>query len=139
MFTTNYYLLFQLNYNWRHCSALSLTVVMCVSVPKECAFVIRSPSAKQCNWLFHARPAPFPFPIFLFPEIKRKTFTQNKNGTVEISQFWCWNFFSNRSFTDVARMINEFASKVKRNPVEPLPYKLQNSQVSILWFIHLQK
>ena len=24
-------------------------------------------SAKQCNWLPHARPAPFPFPLFLFP------------------------------------------------------------------------
>ena len=40
---------------------------VCVSVPKEFASVIRNPSAKQCDWLSHARPAPFPFPIFLFP------------------------------------------------------------------------
>ena len=26
-------------------------------------------SAKQCDWLSHARPAPFPFPLFLFPGI----------------------------------------------------------------------
>ncbi len=38
-----------------------------VSVPKECACIIRNPSAKQCDWLSHARPAPFPFPLFLFP------------------------------------------------------------------------
>ena len=25
-------------------------------------------SIKQCEWLSHARPAPFPFPLFLFPE-----------------------------------------------------------------------
>ena len=40
---------------------------VCVSVTKECACVIRNPSAKQCDWLSHARPAPFPFPLFLFP------------------------------------------------------------------------
>ena len=41
----------------------------CVSVPKECACVIRNLSAKQCTWLSHARPAPFPFPLFLFPAL----------------------------------------------------------------------
>jgi len=25
-------------------------------------------SAKQCDWLSHGKPAPFPFPLFLFPE-----------------------------------------------------------------------
>ena len=40
---------------------------VCVSVPKECACVITNLSAKQCDWLSHARSAPFPFPLFLFP------------------------------------------------------------------------
>ena len=64
---------------------------MCVSVPKECEYVIRNRivvlsvytvqknisvfvlsrrvhlSAKQWDWLSHARPTPFPFPLFLFP------------------------------------------------------------------------
>ena len=38
-----------------------------VSAPKECAYVLTNSSAKQCDWLSHARPAPFPFPLFLFP------------------------------------------------------------------------
>ena len=25
-------------------------------------------SAKQCDWQSHARPVPFPFPLFLFPD-----------------------------------------------------------------------
>ena len=37
-----------------------------MSVPTEYACVIRNSSAKQCNLLSHARPAPFPFPLFLF-------------------------------------------------------------------------
>ena len=39
---------------------------VCMSVPKECVSVIRNPSAKHCDWLSHARPVPFPFPLFLF-------------------------------------------------------------------------
>ena len=42
-------------------------IYICVSVPKECACVIPNLSAKQCDWLSHARPAPFSFPLFLFP------------------------------------------------------------------------
>ena len=38
-----------------------------MSVPKECACVIPNLSAKQCDWLSHAGPVPFPFPLFLFP------------------------------------------------------------------------
>ena len=41
-----------------------------VSVPKQCACVITNSSAKQCDCLSHARPAPFPFPLFLFPALK---------------------------------------------------------------------
>ena len=40
---------------------------MCVSVPKECVLGILNLSAKQWDWLSHARPAPFPFPLFLHP------------------------------------------------------------------------
>ena len=61
------YSLFKIDYNWRHCSAISLTVVMlCVRTRTVC---VRLPywSAKQCDWLSHARPVPFPFPLFLFP------------------------------------------------------------------------
>jgi len=29
-------------------------------------------SAKQCDWLSHVRPAPFPFPLFLFPGVESK-------------------------------------------------------------------
>jgi len=38
-----------------------------VSVPKECVLGLLNLSAKQCDWLSHARLAPFPFPLFLFP------------------------------------------------------------------------
>ena len=44
-----------------------------MSVPKECACVIPNSSAKQCDRLSHARPAPFPFSLFLFPD--ENTFT----------------------------------------------------------------
>ena len=39
---------------------------VCVCTKRVC---VRLPywSAKQSNWLSHARPAPFPFPVFLFP------------------------------------------------------------------------
>jgi len=30
--------------------------------------MIRNPSAKQCDWISHARPAPFPSLLFLFPD-----------------------------------------------------------------------
>ena len=39
-----------------------------MSVPKECVYGIPNSSAKQCDWLAHARPSPFPFPFFLFPD-----------------------------------------------------------------------
>ena len=38
-----------------------------MSVPKECACAITNSSAKLCDWLSHSRPAPFLFPLFLFP------------------------------------------------------------------------
>ena len=44
--------------------------MFCVSVPKECACVIPNSSAKQCDWLSHGRPAPFAFPLFLFPVLE---------------------------------------------------------------------
>ena len=59
--------LFKFNNNWRYCSAISLTVVMLYVCTKECACVIPNSSAKQCDWLSLARPAPFPFPLLLFP------------------------------------------------------------------------
>ena len=46
----------------------AVTRHLCVSAPKECACVITNSSAKQCDWLSHARPAPIPFPLFLFPD-----------------------------------------------------------------------
>ena len=50
-FTINYSL-FKLNYNLQQCSAISLTVVICcVSVPKECACVIKNSSAKLSGFL----------------------------------------------------------------------------------------
>ena len=60
-FTINFSL-FKHNYNWQHCSAISLTVIMLCVCTKRVYW-----SAKQCDWLFHIRPAPFPFPLFLFP------------------------------------------------------------------------
>ena len=66
-FTINYSL-FKFNYNWRHCFTIPWLKSCCVSVPKECAYVITNSSAKHCDWLPHARPAQFPFPVFLFPD-----------------------------------------------------------------------
>ena len=59
-FTINYSL-FKFNYNWQHCSAISLTV-MCL-YQKSVSKVYRTCLQR----LSHARPAPFPFPLFLFP------------------------------------------------------------------------
>ena len=41
--------------------------MLCVCTRRVC---VRLPywSAKQCDWLSHARPAPFPFPLFLLSE-----------------------------------------------------------------------
>ena len=67
MFTINYSL-FKFIYNWRHCSTISLTIVMvCVCARRVCVRLTYW-SAKQWDWLSHARPAPFPFPLFLFPD-----------------------------------------------------------------------
>ena len=33
-------------------------------------------AAKQCDWLSHARPAQFPFPLFLFPGAESRTANQ---------------------------------------------------------------
>jgi len=38
-----------------------------VSVPRVSVRIL---SAMQCDWLSHARPAPFPFTLFLFPGCK---------------------------------------------------------------------
>ena len=40
--------------------------MLCVCTRRVC---VRLPywSAKQCDWLSHARPAQFPFPLFIFP------------------------------------------------------------------------
>ena len=81
--------------NWRHCSAISLTVVMCVSVTTECACIIPNLSAKQCDWLFHARPALLPFFLVLFPDYGflwrchrfPETFQSDKTIFEEISQY----------------------------------------------------
>jgi len=45
------YSLFKLNYNWQHCSAISLTMSCCVFVPKECVCVITNSSAKLYDQL----------------------------------------------------------------------------------------
>ena len=47
--------------------------VMCVSVPKECVYGLPNLSAKQRDWLSHTRPAPCPFPLFLFPGLISET------------------------------------------------------------------
>ena len=68
-FTINYSL-FKLNYNWRLCSAISLTVVMfCVCTKEVCV----------CNTQL-ARPTPFPFPLFLLPGISTKIITLLNSG-----------------------------------------------------------
>ena len=66
-FTINYSL-FKLNYNWWHCSAISLTVMLCV-ITKRVRVCDNELVCKQCDWLSHARQAPFPFPLFLFPAL----------------------------------------------------------------------
>ena len=42
------------------------TSCVCVCTKRVCV-KIAVLSAKQCDWLSHVRPAPFPFPLFLFP------------------------------------------------------------------------
>ena len=59
-----------------------------MSEPKECACVITNSSAKQCDWLSHARPAPFPFPLFLFPGINQKYFRQWNTTNVLFEKNW---------------------------------------------------
>ena len=40
--------------------------MLCVCTKSVCVRLTNW-SAKQCDWLSHATPAPFPFPLFLFP------------------------------------------------------------------------
>ena len=66
-FTINYSL-FKPYYNWQYCSALSLTVViLCVCTKRECV-CDNKVVCKAVLLAFHARPVPFPFPLFLFPD-----------------------------------------------------------------------
>ena len=58
-----------------------------MSVRKECACVITNSSAKQCDWLSHARPAPFPFPLFLFSGKKKTIARVQRIRDVEIILF----------------------------------------------------
>ena len=57
-FTINY-LLFKLNYNWWHCSTISLTVVMLCDCTKRVCVRIPNLSAKQCSWQTSAISFPF--------------------------------------------------------------------------------
>ena len=81
-FTINYSLC-KFNYNRRHCSSISLTVVMCVCTRRVFVSLLYW-SAKQCDWLSFAGPAPFPFPIFLFPG--PRPFTQIQRIWLDVSQ-----------------------------------------------------
>ena len=60
---------------------MSLTVVMLCVCTKRCTCVITNSSEKQFDWLSHARPAPFPFPLILFPgEITYEIQHKNKHS-----------------------------------------------------------
>jgi len=47
---------------------------------KGCACAITNSSAKQCDLLSHARQAPFPFPLFLFPDWNRLLTVQREGS-----------------------------------------------------------
>ena len=69
-FTINYSL-FKLNYNWRHCSAISLTVVMLCVCTKIVCVCNTELVCKVVRLALSCHSSAFPFPLFLFPEINR--------------------------------------------------------------------
>ena len=61
MFIVNCLLNIKFNYNWQHCSAISLTVIMlCVCTKRVCVKLTVLVCKSVRLQLSHARPAPFP-------------------------------------------------------------------------------